>query len=316
MNKNKIYSAKILKISLIFCIILLFSCFFLSLNQSDFPQFSKPLSNDFLYKEFLSEISYNYNCKSSEKFLPLRFAYYKPENYDDIYRVANYFQLSVDTIASVNNIFSQYMFDVENTYLIPNCEGIFIDNEGEKTLEIASKNYGLSVDTILFINHLKNKNDISKIEKVFIPLAHFTKDEKILFLGSLFRDPLRGKGKLTSNYGTRIDPFSHKPTFHGGIDIAVPIGTNVYPAMPGKVIFAGIKGDYGNLVILEHGYGYETYYGHLSKILVQVGNNVDFDKIIGLTGNTGKTTGSHLHFEIRYNKKKVNPSNLLFILNQ
>lgn len=296
--------------------IFLFFIIFLSFNSKDFPEFSKPLSEDFLYKEFLSEISYNYSCLSSHKFLPLRFAYYKPESYDDLYRIANYFQLSVDTIASANNLFSQYLFDQDKKYLIPNCEGIFIDRVDEQTLSLASKKYGISEETILYVNHLKEKNEILKIEKIFIPLAHFSKEEKILFLGSMFKDPLRGKGYLTSSYGTRIDPFIHKPTFHGGIDIAVPVGTNVYPAMPGKVIFTGYKGDYGNLVILSHGYGYETYYGHLSKILVKEGMQVDFDKIIALSGNTGKTTGPHLHFEIRFNGKKVNPSSLLYILNQ
>ncbi|MCR4422151.1 MAG: M23 family metallopeptidase [Spirochaetales bacterium] len=288
---------------------------FISLNNDDFPFFSKPLIEDFLYKEFISEISYNYGCHSSGKFLPLRFAYYKPEKYDDLYRIANYFQLSVDTIASVNNLFSQYLFDTEDTYLIPNCEGIFIDNDKDNILEKITKNYGISSSSILFVNHLKNESEIKKLEKIFVPLAHFSKEEKILFLGSLFRDPLRGKGVLSSSFGVRIDPFSHKSTFHGGVDIAVPIGTNVYPAMPGKVIFTGFKKDYGNLVIIEHGYGYETYYGHLSKILIQIQDKVDFDKIIALTGNTGKTTGPHLHFEIRFNKKRVNPSNLLLFFN-
>jgi len=305
---------KIKSILIILCLILVLSSFF-SLDQDDFPFFSKPLSQDFLYKEFISEISYNYGCHSSGKFLPLRLAYYKPEKYDDLYRIANYFQLSVDTIASVNNLFSQYLFDTENTYLIPNCEGIFIDNDNENILEKITKNYDVTVDSILYVNHLRDKSEIKKLEKIFVPLAHFSKEEKILFLGSLFRDPLRGKGVLTSSFGVRVDPFSHKPTFHGGVDIAVPIGTKVYPAMPGKVIFTGFKQDYGNLVVIEHGFGYETYYGHLSKILVQAQTQVDFDTVIALTGNTGKTTGPHLHFEIRYNKKKVNPSNLLLLLN-
>ncbi len=297
-------------------IILISIIFSYSFDNVNFPFFSKPLAEDFLYKEFLSEISYNYSSLSNKKFLPLRFAYYKPEKYDDLYRIANYFQLSVDTIASVNNLFSQYLFDVEQSYLIPNCEGIFIDVEGASTLDIACKKYGTDVESILAINNLKNREEIKKIEKIFIPLAHFSKEEKILFLGSLFRDPLRGKGRLTSSFGTRIDPFTHKPTFHGGVDIAVPVGTKVYPAMPGKVIFTGYKGNYGYLVIIEHGFGYQTYYGHLSKILVRPGTQVDYDKEIALSGNTGRTTGPHLHFEIRYNKKRVNPSNLLYLMNK
>lgn len=297
---------------LLFLIIFIFS--FYSYQGSDFPVFSKPLNQDFLYKEFLSEISYNYSCISSQNFLPLRLAYYKPEKFDDLYRVANYFQLSVDTIASVNNLYSQYLFDINETYLIPNCEGIFVDIDNINSIKKIGEKYNISLESILYINHLKSIDNISKIEKVFVPLAHFSREEKILFLGSLFRDPLKGKGSLTSPFGTRIDPFTHKPTFHGGIDIAVPIGTNVYPAMPGKVVFTGYSGNYGNLVIVEHGYGYETYYGHLSKIFTQKGKKIGYDDIIALSGNTGKTTGPHLHFEIRYNKKRLNPSNLLYLL--
>jgi len=295
---------------------LLYLSLFFSFDKIIIPEFSKPLSDDFLYKEFLSEISYNYSCSSSQRFLPLRLAYYKPEKFDDLYRIANYFQLSVDTIASVNNIFSQFLFDIDNSYLIPNCEGIFIDVENENTLDSASKKYSIKAESILYVNHLKDRKELKNIEKLFIPLAHFSKEEKILFLGSLFKDPLRGKGKLTSSFGTRIDPFSHKPTFHGGVDIAVPIGTNVYPAMPGIVIFTGFENDYGYLVIIDHGFGYQTYYGHLSKIIINTGTSVDFDKVIALTGNTGKTTGPHLHFEIRYNKKKVNPFNLMYLFNR
>ncbi|HPC38226.1 MAG TPA: M23 family metallopeptidase [Exilispira sp.] len=300
----------IILLGLILNIILFFSS-----ASEGFPFFSKPLFEDFLYKEFVSEISYNYQAHSSKKFLPLRFAYYKPEKYDDLYRIANYFQLSVDTIASVNNIYSQYLFDVENDYLIPNCEGIFIDNDKDNILEEIYKKYGIPIDSILYVNHIENKEDIKKLDKIFLPLVHFSKEEKILFLGSLFKDPLRGKGTLTSNFGTRIDPFTYKPTFHGGVDIAVPVGTNVYAAMPGKIVFTGFKGDYGNLVIIEHGFGYETYYGHLSKILVKAGEQVDFSKVIALSGNTGKTTGPHLHFEIRYNKKRINPLNLFLLFN-
>ena len=315
-TKNMKFTKNLALIFLFFFILLLFNGIYAKSEDENFKFFSDPLEQDYLYREFLSEISYNYNCKSSSGFLHLRFAYYKPKYYDDLYRIANYFQLSVDTLASVNNIFSQYLYDSSEPLIIPNCEGIFIEYNKKAGLDNIAKLYSVSKNAILYINVKESEGTIKDGEKIFIPLAHFTKDEKILFLGSLFRDPLKGKGILTSSFGQRIDPFTHKPTFHGGIDIAVKIGTPVYPAMPGKVSFTGYKGDYGYLVVIDHGYGYQTLYGHLGEIKVQPGINVSYDDIIALSGNTGRTTGPHLHFEIKFEKQRVNPMDLLFLSNQ
>nr|HPO61302.1 M23 family metallopeptidase [Exilispira sp.] len=76
------------------------------------------------------------------------------------------------------------------------------------------------------------------------------------------------------------------------------------------------KGDYGYLVVVDHGYGYQTLYGHLSEIKVKTGTIVSYDDIIALSGNTGRTTGPHLHFEIKFEKQRVNPMDLLFLSNQ
>jgi len=315
-RKNLKYKKNAILMFLFFTTLLIGTSIYVKSESENFKFFSDPLEQDYLYREFLSEISYNYNCKSSSGFLHLRFAYYKPNYYDDLYRIANYFQLSVDTLASVNNIFSQYIFDNYETLIIPNCEGIFVEYDKKIGLDNIAKLYSVNKDAILKINIKESEGRINDGEKIFLPLAHFTKQEKILFLGSLFRDPLRGKGILTSSFGQRIDPFTHKPTFHGGIDIAVKVGTQVYPAMPGKVSFTGYKGDYGYLVVVDHGYGYQTLYGHLSEIKVKTGTIVSYDDIIALSGNTGRTTGPHLHFEIKFEKQRVNPMDLLFLSNQ
>lgn len=116
-------------------------------------------------------------------------------------------------------------------------------------------------------------------------------------------------GTITARYGSGGSRWSSGR--HTGLDIAAPTGTAIYSADAGKVTFSGWKGSYGYLVIINHGNGYETYYGHCSKLLVSVGETVAKGDLIAKVGSTGNSTGSHCHFEIRYNGVTKNPENYL-----
>jgi murein DD-endopeptidase MepM/ murein hydrolase activator NlpD len=105
----------------------------------------------------------------------------------------------------------------------------------------------------------------------------------------------------------RNDPLTGERSFHSGVDLGCPVNTPVFAARAGKVVFTGYKGEYGQLVIVEHTHGYYSYYGHLSKIRVRRGDRVTANSCIAMSGNTGRTTGPHLHFEIRKNERPVNP---------
>jgi murein DD-endopeptidase MepM/ murein hydrolase activator NlpD len=120
-----------------------------------------------------------------------------------------------------------------------------------------------------------------------------------------FNFPVRGR--ISSGFGNRFHPIDKIVKFHTGLDIAVPKGTRVDAAAEGTVLFAGPKGGYGNLVIIRHPDGKETRYGHLQKILVSEGESVTSRQQIALSGSTGKSTGPHLHFEIRENGEILNP---------
>ncbi|MBN2426779.1 MAG: M23 family metallopeptidase [Deltaproteobacteria bacterium] len=119
------------------------------------------------------------------------------------------------------------------------------------------------------------------------------------------------KGWLTSLFGMRKSPFSGKRVFHEGIDIACRTGTPIHASADGIVSRAGIRSGYGKLVVIDHGYGYQTYYGHNSKIFVKVGQRVKRGEKIAAVGNTGRSTGSHLHYEVRVNGAPVNPRKYL-----
>jgi murein DD-endopeptidase MepM/ murein hydrolase activator NlpD len=118
-------------------------------------------------------------------------------------------------------------------------------------------------------------------------------------------------GWLTGTFGGRSDPFSGEPAFHQGLDISTDKGQPVFATADGSVESATYTGDYGNLVVLRHGFGLSTRYGHMSGFNVKPGETVKRGAVIGFVGSTGRATGSHLHYEILVNGKLINPLQLL-----
>jgi len=114
-----------------------------------------------------------------------------------------------------------------------------------------------------------------------------------------------------SLFGHRIDPFTGHLAFHSGLDLAGPAGAKIYSAADGKVVSAGRNGAYGNAIDIDHGFGIMTRYGHLSEIKVEDGQQVKKGDIIGIQGSTGRSTGPHLHYEVRYHDQAMNPKNFL-----
>jgi murein DD-endopeptidase MepM/ murein hydrolase activator NlpD len=113
--------------------------------------------------------------------------------------------------------------------------------------------------------------------------------------------------RFTSNFGIRSDPFQGTARMHAGVDIPGPIGTPIYATADGVVAESGRRGGYGNMVEINHGKGIATRYGHMSKLLVAANTRVHRGQIIGLMGSTGRSTGSHLHYEVRMDGHAVNP---------
>jgi murein DD-endopeptidase MepM/ murein hydrolase activator NlpD len=118
-------------------------------------------------------------------------------------------------------------------------------------------------------------------------------------------------GRISDGWGMRIHPIYHKLAFHFGIDFSNDIGTPIYATAPGKVIESTYVSDYGKVIKIEHGDGYETRYGHLYSIMVRAGDVVKKGQIIALMGSTGVSTGPHLHYEVLVNGNKVNPTGYL-----
>ncbi len=136
-------------------------------------------------------------------------------------------------------------------------------------------------------------------------LARFDRVKRVL-MATPSKTPAQSRA-VTSNFGIRSDPFNRRRAYHAGVDIRGPHGAGIYAAAPGRVSHVGRMGGYGKIVVLSHGQGFETRYGHLSGFEVKPGMFVGAGQKIARMGSTGRSTGTHLHFEVRINGRAVNP---------
>jgi len=149
------------------------------------------------------------------------------------------------------------------------------------------------------------ETEASRQESSLRELQEYFDDQRSLLASTPSIWPTRGW--VTSDFGTRLDPYSAERKMHQGLDIATPHGQPVYSPSDGTVVFTGTEGGYGKVLVIDHGYGVKTRYGHLSKTAVRVGDRVKRGTKIGAVGNTGKSTGPHLHYEVRVNGIPENP---------
>jgi murein DD-endopeptidase MepM/ murein hydrolase activator NlpD len=136
-------------------------------------------------------------------------------------------------------------------------------------------------------------------------LQSYFQDQKSLLASTPSTWPARGW--VTSDFGQRLDPYTADRVMHAGLDIAAPHGREVRAPSDGVVIFAGLEGGYGNVLVIDHGYGIKTRYGHLSQISVKAGERIRRGQSVASIGNTGRSTGPHLHYEVRVNGIPQNP---------
>ena len=173
-------------------------------------------------------------------------------------------------------------------------------------------NSQLSADLSLKVDVLEKELYVQA--KSYDEVLELAKTQKIRMENIPAIQPVLNKDlkRVASGYGVRIDPVYHVRKFHQGMDFTAPTGTEVFATGNAKVSFVGWKQGYGNTVILDHGFGYQTLYAHLFKALVRKGQKVRRSDIIALVGNTGKSTGPHLHYEVRLHGKPVDPRNYYF----
>lgn len=241
--------------------------------------------------------------------LEITYQTYRVKSGDMIGFIADAFDVTQDTIISVNNIKQSRLIQPGQYLKIPSMPGIIytVKKNGETPNTIAEK-YKVNADKIASVNYLNNDSELKAGTSLFVPEAELDWATRQEINGDLFKKPLHARYWLSSNYGWRDSPFnSGKRTFHGGLDMAVASGTPIYAALDGTVTAVGFNATYGNYVIITHHSGYKTLYGHMKSTACRKGNFVYTNTVIGYVGSTGMSTGPHLHFTVYKNGKTINP---------
>ena len=174
-------------------------------------------------------------------------------------------------------------------------------------------NSELAVSTTKKLNSIRRQLYIQSHSFDEIVYLAKNKEERLLSMPAI--QPVLNKDlkRLASGYGIRIDPIYKTPKLHTGMDFSGANNTEIYATGKGTVEFTGWVHGYGNTIIIDHGFNYKTLYGHLNKFKVKKGHKVNRGDIIAFMGSTGKSTGVHLHYEVHYRNKPVNPQNYYFM---
>lgn len=273
------------------------------IKQTSLPKSDLAYQN-FFAPHFLESAHAQQTTPLAKSFSPLKIITYTVKPGDTLWSIAKETGINLDTILSFNHIDNSHKLMPKTTLNIPLQNGILhkVQKGESPDLEELSTRYTISAEKIRYFNQ-KTDDDY-----LFIPGATLSFSERLRLYGKEFFSPLGIRTvKVTSFFGFRIHPIRKNRSFHRGIDISSPIGTPVYAAKAGVVINTVFASGYGMLVIISHGQSTYTRYAHLSKFKVKPGQRVKAGQVIALSGNTGSSTGPHLHFEVLRGNKTINP---------
>lgn len=217
---------------------------------------------------------------------------------------------NLSTIIAVNDIDNVRSVREGQTLTIPSIDGLYYTVKKGNTLEGLSNIYHVSIEELVDVNEIESE-ELQEGERLFIPNARLDKAVLQNALGTLFKCPLVNKYRISSPFGRRLDPITGVKSYHTGLDMATPQGNPIVASSAGEISFAGFSNIFGNYIIINHSGGYQTLYGHMSKILAKKGQWVSQGTRIGLVGSTGYSTGPHLHFTVYKNGKLLDPASLI-----
>jgi len=244
-----------------------------------------------------------------EKLPELYYSVYAVQKGDIIGNIAKEHGVSQDAIISLNKLRNTRTIQIGQLLKIPSINGILYTAKKGDTPELIADKYRVSLEKIALVNNISD-NIVTAGAVLFLPDAKLDWVTLQEINGDLFSKPLRGSYYISSRYGWRDNPFVGSRTFHNGIDMATSKGNPIYAALDGTVASTGYNVTYGNYIIVSHHSGYQTMYGHLNTILTAKGSRVTTATKIGTVGNTGQSTGPHLHFTVYKNRATINPASL------
>jgi murein DD-endopeptidase MepM/ murein hydrolase activator NlpD len=270
--------------------------------------------------EFLSFVSAPspFHPRTLQEFTPLfhvpgiHFSIYHTFPGDTFLNVAQKYNLSETTLRSLNQANDQTQPKSDSPLFVPSKDGIFhVIRPGQGLADIA-KAYGISLKEVLKANHKRDDADVQPGEALYLPGASYLSKRDVKWISLAFLETKKGflkptTGRFADGFGQRLHPITGKMAFHEGLDLAPGWRAQVVASQDGQVTFAGIRAGYGRLIVLDHGSGLTSWYAHLDEILVKPQYWVKRGSLIGKVGKSGRTTGPHLHFEVRLNGKPQNP---------
>jgi murein DD-endopeptidase MepM/ murein hydrolase activator NlpD len=263
---------------------------------------------------------------AQEKVVPVKVTAYVVAQGDSLWSIANSQNLEIDTLFGCNDLKNPDLLKPGVTLRIPNQDGIFYTIKKGDTLEKIAKSYGIPVDRIRKGNEAESLNSLREGREVFLPGARpeVTDSSPAAKGGNAKKSARSGvsssssrsyrwpvAGKISSPFGWRRHPVTRRRDFHTGIDVRAPRGRAIKAAKGGRVEYAGWMGGYGRVVVIRHNDGYSTLYAHCNSLSVRNRQSVSQGQTIASVGTSGRTTGPHLHFEIRRGKSPMNPLKLL-----
>lgn len=230
---------------------------------------------------------------------------------ENLWTISRRYGVNVESIAGSNNLRSSFLQSGQKLE-IPRQKGIIYRVKRGQSLWDIARLYKIPLKEITECNNLTS-NQIKPGQMIFLPKAKLPYEQRIRFVSyspsQRFIKPV--KGWVSSGFGYRRHPIYQQVMFHEGIDLVASYGSRIRAAASGKVIFSGWKGGYGLAVILRHPNGYTTTYAHNKRNLVKAGQYIKQYQTIALLGDTGTSTGPHVHFEIRKNGKPLNPTSYI-----
>ena len=270
-----------------------------------YPQLTTLGSNDVIYKQHQADVAEYYKTSRTGRRLPdLAIYRYKPREGDTLITVASRLMIPYSSLASLNRMAHSDIPEGTDFLLIPSVPGVFVPETPVSELE--NLMWDLRGERREEARRVTVRAGDGVERFRFFPGSDFDRVERLAFLRLLFRRPVANT-VISSHYGYRKSPFTAQPQFHGGVDFAAPTGTSVAAAREGRVTDTGFHPLYGNYVLIRHDGGYETFYGHLHEVTARLNDQVSSGIIIGTVGNSGRSTGPHLHFEIRQHGKHRDP---------
>jgi murein DD-endopeptidase MepM/ murein hydrolase activator NlpD len=282
-----------------------------------------PDSADFV----LNTLAYVKKLKKAEEDLkkrgkPIEVTAYVVKQGDSLWSIAAEFGLDLDTIVGSNKLEDINRLKLGTVLRIPNQDGIFVKVKKNDNVQKLADKYGSYKEAVFRANSLAPEATLIAGKELFLPGAKLLavvettnksgkkiKSATSRRISSVARGKFRWPiaGQISSPFGWRKSPFGRRRVLHAGIDIRAPRGRGIKAAADGRVVHSGWMGGYGYTIVIQHSGGFSTLYGHCSKLVAKRGAVVKRGQLIARVGSTGRSTGNHLHFEVRRGGTPVNP---------